>query len=412
MQPQRVPSSSRGVAQPETRTVVMTAKAYLEPFGYEVEGPTTWRCAPVVSLRAPRLSLAVDGHHEDQSHTFYTVRCRLEGGQGVIVWSGKHRLGGLRDGLHDLVTRSLRADYEKVFSNAPFAHRGGVPGTTVRLTRWMEALAAAANRGAIMPSTFAQVLLFLGAPELPDHKKLKHFLICGHHVDDPHASDDETGCDATNKHHAQIQELFLEEVSKHFEYECAERCLRLQPRGASGVELLQEVVLCHIENLEDNIARCDARGKMWDLTEERLVDLTPVRRENLRDMMLRSMEPALMRSLRAAAMVATCEGSSAVSALSKRSMKLETECHELLLRKTVATEEFEAVSEFATTRPAKMLDYGGSTPMHCELSGNSSTSSPSIGGKRHSATRGMGRRLLFTSKHNGVTTDHGKAQKA
>merc|ERR1712048_334037 len=57
--------------------------------------------------------------------------------------------------------------YEQHFNGAPFAHKGGLPGTTARLRRWLSTLAKCINSGICPPSVVGLTLGFLNTPEPP-----------------------------------------------------------------------------------------------------------------------------------------------------------------------------------------------------------------------------------------------------
>jgi hypothetical protein len=61
----------------------------------------------------------------------------------------------------------LAGDYTRHFAATPFAHKGGMPGTTARLDAWFQALAVCINWGSASPSLVATVLHYTEAPE-PD----------------------------------------------------------------------------------------------------------------------------------------------------------------------------------------------------------------------------------------------------
>jgi len=144
---------------------------YLAPFGYMVASPEEWRQTPKRSFGTPTLALSVNGHEERGSHTYYDVHCWFVAKKPSLhlEWLAQRRLASLREELHDIVKNELGKSYGDVFGKAPFAKRGGFAGTTLRLQRWLEVLAACVNDGTAPPALVAQVLLFLGAPAQTEH---------------------------------------------------------------------------------------------------------------------------------------------------------------------------------------------------------------------------------------------------
>ena len=81
-----------------------------------------------------------------------------------LTWSGKRRLQHLRKGLHDIAKRELGSAYKEYFKDAPFAHRGGIRGTTKRLNAWCARLAECISSRALPPVVVAQTLKLLDVP--------------------------------------------------------------------------------------------------------------------------------------------------------------------------------------------------------------------------------------------------------
>eukprot|EP00930_Biecheleria_cincta_P042499 TRINITY_DN29247_c0_g1_i2.p1 TRINITY_DN29247_c0_g1~~TRINITY_DN29247_c0_g1_i2.p1 ORF type:complete len:213 (-),score=39.52 TRINITY_DN29247_c0_g1_i2:73-711(-) len=124
-------------------------------------------CASNISGLSPELSLGVAGHCEEDGHTMYEISCALRPAEqkfSPTVWSCKRRLCHLREGLHDKVKDSLGEAYAAHFADAPFARRGGMPGTTARLGTWLGVLARCLSTGVLPADCCAQVLRFLDAP--------------------------------------------------------------------------------------------------------------------------------------------------------------------------------------------------------------------------------------------------------
>lgn len=117
---------------------------------------------------ARQLCLKVQGHEEEHGCTYYQIVCTLRG-QGHSedrLWTCKRRLCQLREDLLDVIMESMGDDYDTHFSATPFALRGGLPGTTARLTRWFETLATCINQNILQQHACALVLNFLQAPIL------------------------------------------------------------------------------------------------------------------------------------------------------------------------------------------------------------------------------------------------------
>lgn len=138
--------------------------AYLQAFGYEATTDSAWLVAP-----EPVLELGVPGHEEIDGHTFYFLDCSLKlpealGGQ-QLSWRAGKRLKHLKEHVHDVVKELLGDAYRRHFGEAPFASKGGLPGTTSRLHLWFTALASAVNTGVASPAVAALALHFFEAPE-------------------------------------------------------------------------------------------------------------------------------------------------------------------------------------------------------------------------------------------------------
>jgi len=108
----------------------------------------------------------VQGHIEVKGRTFYLVRCVLRiPDRSPLEWDAPRRLLDLREQLHGPVKDSLDKVYKWHFGGAPFAPRGGLPGTTSRLQCWLCALADCINKNQAPPKLVALVLNFLQAPD-------------------------------------------------------------------------------------------------------------------------------------------------------------------------------------------------------------------------------------------------------
>jgi len=117
----------------------------------------------------PELCLQVTGHAEAFGHTWYHVRCSLgcPWSGANLQWQAKWRLVHLRKFLHGPVKSSLGPTYERFFARAPFARKGGLPGTTFRLDAWCKALARCINLRACPPGLVWLTLSFLQVPDSP-----------------------------------------------------------------------------------------------------------------------------------------------------------------------------------------------------------------------------------------------------
>lgn len=145
----------------------------MQAYGFAAVDPGTWRVAPGhtgtsangVTSPAPVVELQVEGHKEVDGHTWYSLACSLVDGSVNTNWSAQRRLQQLREDLHDVVKAELGDVYSQHFGSTPFAHKGGMPGTTARLSRWLCTLATCINAGHAPPSVVALVLTFMDAPE-------------------------------------------------------------------------------------------------------------------------------------------------------------------------------------------------------------------------------------------------------
>lgn len=149
------------------------------------------------------------------------------------------------------------------------------------------------------------------------------------------AGADREEAEQTTRFHAEVQTVFHEEVVRHFEYEAAERSLHLLQKKVPGVQRLQEVVRCLVENVEDYRSRLEARELAWDETQSLLVPLDRSLREDLCDKALVSMETGIMESLKAAALE---HSPCAEERLMARTDSLRSQCAALLARKTEVTQ--------------------------------------------------------------------------
>lgn len=122
------------------------------------------------SSRHPELCLQVTRHDEAFGHTWYHVRCSLgcPWSGTRLQWQAKWRLVHLRKFLHGPVKSVLGPAYGRFFARAPFARKGGLPGTTFRLDAWCKALARCINLRACPPGLVWLTLSFLQVPDPPN----------------------------------------------------------------------------------------------------------------------------------------------------------------------------------------------------------------------------------------------------
>lgn len=141
---------------------------YLDYYGYAAVDANTWRVAPSLEITGgPRFEVSVAGHEEVSKHTWYTLSCSVvQGGAVRTEWKIQRRLLQLRKDLHNNVKQELGQAYDRHFSGAHFAYKGGVRGTTARLQGWCSALTACINAGHIKPSVVALVFQLLEAPDV------------------------------------------------------------------------------------------------------------------------------------------------------------------------------------------------------------------------------------------------------
>eukprot|EP00811_Abedinium_folium_P002145 NODE_11967_length_1254_cov_6.396628.p1 GENE.NODE_11967_length_1254_cov_6.396628~~NODE_11967_length_1254_cov_6.396628.p1 ORF type:complete len:407 (-),score=117.46 NODE_11967_length_1254_cov_6.396628:32-1165(-) len=137
----------------------------LHAYGYACVDAETWRVRPLVPT--PALHAVIEGHIELCGHTRYLLRCSFKTATPrQFHWRVCRRLLDLRTVLHDGVKRLLGGGgYATLFDGVPFAHKGGVPGTTLRLARWLAALCDGINAGRCPPSVVFMVLQFIDAPK-------------------------------------------------------------------------------------------------------------------------------------------------------------------------------------------------------------------------------------------------------
>lgn len=110
------------------------------------------------------VSIGVAEHYEQGGHTWYRLDVALATpGARTRSWQVVRRLSQLRVTWHDRTKAALGEEYRNVFGKVPFAGRGGRRGTTAKLHRWCERLAASINAGLVPPAVVALTLQFLEA---------------------------------------------------------------------------------------------------------------------------------------------------------------------------------------------------------------------------------------------------------
>jgi hypothetical protein len=151
--------------------------SYLWVYGYVAKSSTSWCDVAGSSMGRPVMRLELAGHKEQDGHTYYQVKCQLTAKQPVLRldWTSQMRLNQMREELHDVVKDGLGKNYGDLFSQAPFARRGGLSGTTGRLQTWLDTLASCINEYTVQPGLLVSVLKSLDVPAPPQphlaHKK-------------------------------------------------------------------------------------------------------------------------------------------------------------------------------------------------------------------------------------------------
>lgn len=137
----------------------------LEPYRYRARSSSEWESID----HELQLTIQVRDHMETKGHTLYQVQCTLSSVRDVTVpsftWACQRRLDHIRKGLHDVAKEHMGSFYAGCFKGAPFAHRGGIAGTTKRLDVWCARFARCVNSGAAPPFVVAQALKLLHAPQ-------------------------------------------------------------------------------------------------------------------------------------------------------------------------------------------------------------------------------------------------------
>lgn len=134
------------------------APQYLESYGYRASSPTVWK--QPMSVDGQSLQITVHSSSIMLGHVWYLVRFTITVDTSTCKqWTVPRRLCHFREGLHAHVVHGLpKAVRAKYFRAAPFALRGGLPGTGKRLRAWCEALAVVINEGQVSPALVARCL--------------------------------------------------------------------------------------------------------------------------------------------------------------------------------------------------------------------------------------------------------------
>mmetsp|Transcript_27678 Transcript_27678/g.76586 ORF Transcript_27678/g.76586 Transcript_27678/m.76586 type:complete len:294 (-) Transcript_27678:302-1183(-) len=148
-----------------------TIADYLDSFGFAAADAQSWLDLPLdevpegLARSGPWLGFGIAEHAEANGHTWYQVECSIAPhGARTVEWQAARRLSHLRS-WHDRVKKAMgRAEYRRLFGEAPFAQRGGRKGTSARLHEWCTCLAACINAGHVPPSVVALTLRFVRAP--------------------------------------------------------------------------------------------------------------------------------------------------------------------------------------------------------------------------------------------------------
>lgn len=142
---------------------------YLAVHGYiavdAVSWGTAWRAGSAGCW--PLLEIEISRHIEAAGHTWYILQGSLQvangGWMSDIAWIAPRRLKHLRHSLHAPIKAMLGTSYAKHFDGVRFP-RSGMMGTTTKLQRWFNRLAACINALSVPPLVVALVLHFLEAP--------------------------------------------------------------------------------------------------------------------------------------------------------------------------------------------------------------------------------------------------------
>ncbi|CAJ1462232.1 unnamed protein product, partial [Effrenium voratum] len=158
----------KAAAACEVEHFVKQEQFFLGIYGYRVLTNKTWVDGTSLAGQTPALSLKTSEHIEQAGHTWYVIQCQLTaftGEREVLSWEAPRRLSQLRKDLHDRIKFGMgQNEYRSIFEEAPFAHSGGLTGTTSRLSRWLSHLATSINKLEVPPAVAALTLTFLHAP--------------------------------------------------------------------------------------------------------------------------------------------------------------------------------------------------------------------------------------------------------
>lgn len=133
---------------------------YLEAFGYHAVDAKLWK-EPNSAENHPNFVLAVKGSVEMMEHTWYFVQVTLN----QAHWMVPRRLCHFREDLLNRLKYEIpKQVYKERFSKAPFARRGGLPGTEERLRAWCAALSECINANEVPPAVVARCLRWVEVP--------------------------------------------------------------------------------------------------------------------------------------------------------------------------------------------------------------------------------------------------------
>lgn len=149
---------------------------FLKKYGYAAVDLSSWahaasHASSELSSTWPQLHVNVEGHQEKDGHTWYLLECKLDlPSNRTMPWLIEHRLRHLREHLYQPTCQALESETAEGavrLRKAPFALRGGLPGTSNRLRGWLAELAECINTGHCQPSLVSLALRFLSPPEPP-----------------------------------------------------------------------------------------------------------------------------------------------------------------------------------------------------------------------------------------------------
>jgi len=147
-----------------TKPLTMAAvPGFLNVYGFEAEDASAW--GPAREPLGSQLQLRVVEHLEVDGLTWYCIECALERPSiATLHWRAPRRLSHFQAFLHGPIKEVLGDAYVRLFDDACFAQRGGLPGTTRRLDAWCGRLAQHLNLRQLSPVVCGLTLHFLGPP--------------------------------------------------------------------------------------------------------------------------------------------------------------------------------------------------------------------------------------------------------